>query len=180
MLELDGNSLTLARAAAIAAGASATLADAARARVAQSRRFVEQLIARDEIVYGINTGFSKLSEMVIPGGELRTLQLNLVRSHACGVGEPLAEPIVRAMMLYRANTLAKGYSGCRPVVIDTLLAMLNAGVHPVIPSRGSVGASGDLAPLAHLALVTIGEGKALYQGTHLPGGEALQRAGIAP
>ena len=165
MLELDGNSLTLARAAAIAAGASATLADAARARVAQSRRFVEQLIARDEIVYGINTGFGKLSEMVLPGANC--VPCNSISS-------------ARTMMLYRANTLAKGYSGCRPVVIDTLLAILNAGVHPVIPSRGSVGASGDLAPLAHLALVTIGEGEALYQGTHLPGGEALQRAGIAP
>jgi histidine ammonia-lyase len=180
MIELDGNSLTLAQTAAIAAGAQATLATAARARVEQARQFVEQLSARGEVVYGINTGFGKLSEMVIPREELRTLQLNLVRSHACGVGAPLAEPVVRAMLLHRANVLAKGYSGCRPVVIDTLLAMLNAGVHPVIPSRGSVGASGDLAPLAHLALVTIGEGEAFYQGERLLGGEALRRAGITP
>ena len=180
MIELDGNSLTLAQTAAIAAGAQATLAAAARARVGQARRFVEQLSARGEVVYGINTGFGKLSEMVIAPEELRTLQLNLVRSHACGVGEPLAEAVVRAMLLHRANVLAKGYSGCRPAVIETLLAMLNAGVHPVIPSRGSVGASGDLAPLAHLALVTIGEGEAFYRGERLPGGEALQRAGITP
>src|SRR5262245_11021907 len=139
MIELDGNSLTLAQTAAIAAGAQATLATTARARVEQARHFVEQLSARGEVVYGINTGFGKLSEMVIPPEELRTLQLNLVRSHACGVGEPLAEAVVRAMLLHRANVLAKGYSGCRAAVIDTLLAMLNAGVHPVIPSRGSVG-----------------------------------------
>jgi histidine ammonia-lyase len=103
-----------------------------------------------------------------------------VRSHACGVGEPLDERVVRAMLLHRANVLAKGFSGCRPIVIETLLAMLNAGVHPVIPARGSVGASGDLAPLAHLALVTIGEGEAFYQGERRPGAEALRRAGIPP
>ena len=185
MLELDGQSLTLADTAAVAAGASATLASSALPRIHQARQFVEQLLARGEVAYGINTGFGKLSEVVIPHDELRTLQLNLVRSHACGVGEPLPEPVVRAMMLHRANVLAKGFSGCRPVIIETLLAMLNAGIHPVIPSRGSVGASGDLAPLAHLALVTIGEGEAIYQNRHgqserMAGGAALQRAGIAP
>jgi histidine ammonia-lyase len=180
MIELDGNSLTLTQTAAIAAGEQATLATAARARVEQSRQFVEQLIARGEVVYGINTGFGALSEVTIPVGELRELQVNLVRSHACGVGEPLPEPVVRAMLAHRANVLAKGYSGCRLVVIETLLALLNAGVHPVIPSRGSVGASGDLAPLAALALVTIGEGEAFYQGERLPGGGALRRAGVAP
>ncbi len=180
MIELDGNSLTLAQTAAIAAGEQAMLATAALARVGQARRFVEQLVERGEVVYGINTGFGKLSEMVIAPEELRTLQLNLVRSHACGVGEALPESVVRAMLLHRANVLAKGFSGCRAVVIETLLALLNASVHPVIPSRGSVGASGDLAPLAHLALVTIGEGEAFYQGERLPGGEALRRAGITP
>ena len=180
MLELDGQSLTLADTAAVAAGASAVLASSALPRIHQARQFVEQLLARGEVAYGINTGFGKLSEVVIPHDELRTLQLNLVRSHACGVGEPLPEPVVRAMMLHRANVLAKGFSGCRPVVIETLLAMLNAGVHPVIPSRGSVGASGDLAPLAHLALVTIGEGEAIFRGERMAGGAALQRAGIAP
>jgi histidine ammonia-lyase len=180
MLELDGNSLTLAQTAASADGAPATLAASARDRVEQARQFVESIIARGEVAYGINTGFGALSEVTIPADELQTLQLNLVRSHACGVGEPLDQRAVRAMLLHRANVLAKGFSGCRPIVIETLLAMLNAGVHPVIPSRGSVGASGDLAPLAHLALVTIGEGEAFYQGERLPGGLALQRAGIAP
>ncbi|NOT63296.1 MAG: histidine ammonia-lyase [Acidobacteria bacterium] len=179
-LELDGQSLTLADTAAVAAGASAVLAASAWPRIYQARQFVERLLARGDIAYGINTGFGKLSEVVIPHDELRTLQRNLVRSHACGVGEPLPEPVVRAMMLHRANVLAKGYSGCRPVIIETLLAMLNAGLHPVIPSRGSVGASGDLAPLAHLALVTIGEGEAIYQSERMAGGAALQRVGIAP
>ncbi len=180
MLELNGQSLTLADTAAVAAGASAALSASALPRINQSRQFVEQLLARGEVAYGINTGFGKLSEVVIPHDELRTLQLNLLRSHACGVGEPLPEPTVRAMMLHRANVLAKGFSGCRPVVIETLLAMLNAGVHPVIPSRGSVGASGDLAPLAHLALVTIGEGEAIYKSERMAGGAALQRAGLSP
>lgn len=180
MLELDGNSLTLAQTAAVAAGATVTLAAQARVRVERSRRFVEDLIARGEVIYGINTGFGALSEMTIPPGELRELQINLVRSHACGVGDPLDERAVRAMLLHRANVLAKGFSGCRVIVIEMLLAMLNTGVHPVIPSRGSVGASGDLAPLAHLALVTIGEGEALYQGERLSGAEALRRAAIAP
>jgi histidine ammonia-lyase len=180
MLELDGNALTLAQTAAIADGAPASLSPKAYARVEQARRFVETLMARGEIVYGINTGFGALSEMTIPPGDLRELQINLVRSHSCGVGDPLDERAVRAMLLHRANVLAKGYSGCRPLVIETLLAMLNAGVHPVIPSRGSVGASGDLAPLAHLALVTIGEGEAFYQGVRLSGAEALRRANLTP
>ncbi len=180
MLELDGASLTLAQTAIIADGAAATLAAHARQRVEQSRQFVAGIVARGEVVYGINTGFGALSEVTIPAAELQQLQLNLVRSHACGVGEPLDQRAVRAMLLHRANVLAKGYSGCRPVVIETLLDMLNAGVHPVIPSRGSVGASGDLAPLAHLALVAIGAGEAFYQNERLPGGAALQRAGIAP
>ena len=182
MLELDGASLTLAQTALVADhfNMPVALAASARARVEQSRQFVEDLLARGEIVYGLNTGFGALSEITIPADELRELQLNLVRSHACGIGEPLPARAVRAMLLHRANVLAKGYSGCRPVVIETLLALLNAGVHPVIPSRGSVGASGDLAPLAHLALVTIGEGEAIYQNERIPGGAALQRAGIAP
>src|SRR5262249_40537428 len=137
------------------------------------------IVARKEVVYGINTGFGALSEVSIPSEELRALQLNLVRSHACGVGAPLPEEAVRAVMLHRANVLAKGFSGCRPAGVGALIAMLNEGVHPVIPSRGSVGASGDLAPLAHLALVTIGEGEATYRGERLPGGEAMRRAGIA-
>src|SRR5262249_41509118 len=159
MIQLDGDSLTLAQTEAVALGAKVSLSQDALAGVEGSRKFVEEIVARKEVVYGINTGFGALSEVSIPSEELRALQLNLVRSHACGVGDPLPEAAVRAVMLHRANVLAKGYSGCRPAVVETLIAMLNGGVHPVIPSRGSVGASGDLAPLAHLALVTIGEGE---------------------
>ncbi len=180
MIEINGASLTLADTVAVAAGEAVSLAPDARAGVERSRAFVEALLTRNEVVYGINTGFGALSEVVVPPDELRQLQLNLVRSHACGVGEPLPETTVRAMLLHRANVLAKGFSGCRAIVIETLLAMLNRGVHPMVPSRGSVGASGDLAPLSHQALVVIGEGEAMYQGERLPGGVALQRAGIAP
>jgi histidine ammonia-lyase len=180
MIEIDGASLTLEQTVEVAGGVEARLAQGARARIDRSRRFVEDIVARGEVVYGINTGFGALSDVTIPPDKLRELQINLVRSHACGVGEPLPERAVRAMMLQRANVLAKGYSGCRSEVIETLLKMLNAGVHPVIPSRGSVGASGDLAPLAHLALVAIGEGAALYRGERMPGGEALKAGGIQP
>lgn len=180
MIEIDGASLTLEQTEEVAGGATVSLAPAARVRVERARRFVEEIVERGETVYGVNTGFGALSDVTIPAGKLRELQVNLVRSHACGVGEPLPEPTVRAMMLQRANVLSKGYSGCRVEVIETLLAMLAAGVHPVIPSRGSVGASGDLAPLAHLALVVIGEGEALYQGRRMRGGEALTAAGIKP
>ncbi|MBL8168098.1 MAG: histidine ammonia-lyase [Acidobacteria bacterium] len=180
MVELDGASLTLAQTEAVAVGESVSLSDSARARIAASRQLVADIIARGEVVYGINTGFGALSEMTIPNDELQQLQVNLVRSHACGVGDPLPQPVVRAMLLHRANVLAKGFSGCRPVVVETLLSLLNQGVHPVIPSKGSVGASGDLAPLAHLALVTIGEGEAFFRNERMPGGEALRQAGIAP
>ncbi len=128
----------------------------------------------------MNTGFGKLSDVRIPAERLAELQINLVRSHAGGVGEPLSEAESRAMLLLRANVLAKGFSGVRVEVPELLVAMLNAGVHPVIPAKGSVGASGDLAPLAHLALVVIGEGEAIYCGEKMPGGDALQRAGLVP
>ncbi len=180
MIEIDGASLTLEQTEAVADGAMVQLAYAARPRIERARQFVEAIVARGEVVYGINTGFGKLADVSIPTDQLQQLQLNLVRSHSCGVGEPLAERIVRAMMLHRVNVLAKGYSGCRLLVIETLMQMLNAGVHPVIPSRGSVGASGDLAPLAHLALVAIGEGEAIYQGERMAGSEAMNRANIQP
>jgi histidine ammonia-lyase len=180
MMEIDGSSLTLEQTAAVANGAAVQLAAAARPRIEQARRFVEQVVASGEVVYGINTGFGKLADVSIPSDKLRELQINLVRSHCCGVGDPLDERVVRAMILQRANVLAKGFSGCRLEVIETLIAMLNAGVHPVIPSRGSVGASGDLAPLAHLAIVAIGEGDARYQGEQMSGGEAMRRARVAP
>src|SRR5262250_988736 len=180
MIELDGVSLTLAQTEAAAFGEEVSLSPDTLDRVEGARSFIEEIVARNEVVYGVNTGFGALSEVTIPAGELRELQLNLVRAHACGVGAPLPETVVRAMMLHRANVLAKGFSGCRQVVIETLIAMLNGGAHPVIPSRGSVGASGDLAPLAHLALVVIGEGEATFRGERMPGGEAMRRAGIQP
>ncbi len=184
MIELDGASLSLVQTELVANGAPVSLSSTARVRVERSRRFVEQIIARGDVVYGINTGFGALSEMTIPNDELRELQVNLVRSHACGVGDPLSERNVRAMMLHRANVLAKGFSGCRPLIVETLIAMLNNGVHPMIPAKGSVGASGDLAPLAHLALVAIGEGEAFWhngeRGERMPGGDAMRKAGIEP
>ncbi len=180
MIELDGQSLSLAQTEAIANGELVSLSAEARGRMEASRRFVEQIIARGEVVYGINTGFGALSEVTIPNEELRELQINLVRSHACGVGDPLPEKVVRAMLLHRANVLAKGFSGCRPLIVETLIAMLNNGVHPVIPAKGSVGASGDLAPLAHQALVVIGEGEAVYRGERMPGGDAMHKAGVEP
>jgi histidine ammonia-lyase len=154
---------------------------AARERVAAARRVVDDAVARGTPVYGVNTGFGSFSDVHIAGDRLRELQLNLVRSHAAGVGDPLDEAETRGLMLLRANVLAKGYSGVRPETLDLLVAMLNAGVHPVIPSQGSVGASGDLAPLAHLARALVGEGevKAGASG-RVPAGDALRAAGLSP
>lgn len=178
---LTGNDLTFAQLYAVALRHEAvSLSPDAMTRMNASRSVVEKVVAQGETAYGINTGFGKLANVRISTEQVRQLQINLVRSHACGVGVPLSEAETRAMMLLRANALAKGFSGVRPIVVETLCAMLNAGVHPVIPSQGSVGASGDLAPLAHLAHVVIGEGEAVYKGEKLPGGEALKRAGIAP
>src|SRR5881227_385835 len=132
------------------------------------------------MAYGINTGFGKLASVRISTEQLRELQLNLVRSTACGVGPPLSEAETRAMLLLRANVLAKGLSGARPVVAETLIAMLERGVVPVIPEKGSVGASGDLAPLAHLALTAIGEGEAFWRGERMESDAALRRAEIEP
>jgi histidine ammonia-lyase len=181
VLELDGRSLSLEEIASVALdGGLVAIAGDAYPRMEASRGVVEGVVSRGETAYGINTGFGKLSEVRIGPGQLEALQRNLVRSHACGIGEPLPEDEVRAMLLLRANVLAKGLSGVRPLVVNTLVAMLNAGVHPVIPARGSVGASGDLAPLAHLALTLIGEGEVFYSGERMPASAALQRAGIAP
>ena len=180
-LILDGQPLTLAEIEAVSlARRPVAIAPAALTRVAASRALIEEILAAGETVYGVNTGFGKLSDVRIPAENLAQLQTNLVRSHAGGVGQPLAEAESRAMLLLRANVLAKGFSGCRPALVELLVALLNAGVHPVIPEKGSVGASGDLAPLAHLALVVIGEGEAFYKGERLSGGEALRRAGLQP
>jgi len=180
-LVLDGQPLTLAEIEAVSLdGQRVAIAPAARSRVAESRTLIEEILRRGETVYGVNTGFGKLSYVRIPDESLAQLQANLVRSHAGGVGQPLAEAEARAMLLLRANVLAKGFSGCRVELVELLAAMLNAGVHPVIPEKGSVGASGDLAPLAHLALVVVGEGEAFYQGERMAGGEAMRRAGLQP
>jgi histidine ammonia-lyase len=178
---VTGNDLTFDQLYAVALRSEAvSLSPAAVTCMKASRAVVDHLVAANETAYGINTGFGKLASVRISAEQVRQLQINLVRSHACGIGTPLSVPETRAMMLLRANALAKGLSGVRPVVVETLCAMLNAGVHPLIPSQGSVGASGDLAPLAHLAQVVIGEGEAYLKHEKLSGGEALKRAGIAP
>jgi histidine ammonia-lyase len=156
------------------------LTDDARVRVRAARAIVDRVVREERVVYGITTGFGALSDVVIPPDRIRELQLNLIRSHAAGVGEPLGEAETRAIMLLRANCLAIGRSGVRESVIDLLLECLNRGVHPVIPSRGSVGASGDLAPLSHLALVLLGEGEAWHRGERVGGAAALQAAGLQP
>ncbi len=178
---LDGDSLTLGEMAGVAWDAwQVALSDVARTRMQKSRDIISKALETNAVIYGVTTGFGKLSDARIPHEKLRELQINLLRSHACGVGEPLANAEVRAALLVRANSLAKGFSGIRVKVVENLLEMLNRGVHPIVPSRGSVGASGDLAPAAHMALVAAGEGEANYQGLRVPGGEALARAGISP
>jgi histidine ammonia-lyase len=195
MILLDGSSLTLEQLLAIAdGGAPVGLADAARGRVRASRAVVDRRAQQDEPAYGINTGFGSFADVKIPPDALEALQLNLLRSHAAGLGAPLPARTVRATMALRANVLAKGFSGIRLETIEALIALLNHRVHPRVPARGSVGASGDLAPLAHLALVLIGEGEVLGDAAQeeeeeedarkarprLSGAEALQRAGLAP
>jgi histidine ammonia-lyase len=178
---LTGNDLSFAQLYTVALySEKVSLSPDAVMRMKVSRAVVDKLVADGQTAYGINTGFGKLASVRINSEQVRQLQVNLVRSHACGVGTPLSEAETRAMILLRANALAKGLSGVRPVIVETLCNMLNAGVHPVIPSQGSVGASGDLAPLAHLARVVIGEGEAVHKGDRLAGREAMQRAGIAP
>jgi len=178
---VDGRTLQREMLEAVACEhARVSLDSEARARMQRTRAVVEGAIASGRPVYGLNTGFGKLSEIAIAHDELATLQRNLVRSHAAGIGAPLLEPEVRAMMLLRANVLASGYAGARPDLVDLLLHMLNAGVMPMIPEQGSVGASGDLAPLAHLALVLIGEGRARFDGEESDGATILARAGLIP
>jgi histidine ammonia-lyase len=183
-LALDGESLTLEQVVAMAKGApgrpAAELSPEAVGKVRRAQQAVAELIARGEIVYGITTGFGAFKDRIIAPDQVEQLQRNIVMSHAVGVGEPLSREVVRALMLIRANTLAKGHSGIRLETLDLLLDMLNRGVHPVVPSQGSLGASGDLAPLAHMALVLIGEGEAEFEGQVMPGAEALRQAGLAP
>ncbi|MFZ0433275.1 MAG: histidine ammonia-lyase [Candidatus Acidiferrales bacterium] len=188
-IEIDGESLTLADLwSVVYDGADVEISAAARRNMQASRAVIERLIESDGAVYGVNTGFGKMASVRISREQIRQLQVNLVRSHSCGVGAPLSEAETRAMLLLRANAIAKGFSGVRPVVAETLCAMLRHRVHPVIPSQGSVGASGDLAPLAHLAQVAIGEGEAILgvapgttaQNKRMSGAAAMSAAGIAP
>ncbi len=180
-VQLDGSSLTLAQIRDVGfSGAKVELAAHAIGRVDQSRALVEKMAESDAPTYGINTGFGTLSEIRIDKKDLRELQRNLILSHAAGVGTPLPVPEARALLLLRANVLAKGYSGVRRSTLQLALDMLNRGVTPIVPERGSVGASGDLAPLAHLALVLIGEGEATFEGQRMPGKAALEKAGLKP
>ncbi|HKD03402.1 MAG TPA: histidine ammonia-lyase [Terriglobales bacterium] len=181
-LHINGNDLTLEAVREVAVGRRAVLlAPDAREAVNRARAVVDSLVANNKVAYAITTGVGKLSEVKIAGDQIRELQVNLVRSHAVGVGEPLSIPETRAMMLLRANSLAKGCSGVRATVIDTICEVLNRGVTPMVPSQGSVGASGDLAPLAHLALALIGEGECLDEkGGHIPTASAVRAAQVKP
>lgn len=178
---LDGSPLAIADVVAVARrGGTAVLAEQARTTIARGRRLIEAIVAHGDTIYGVNTGFGSLARVRVSPAELLELQRNLVRSHAAGVGDPLPVEVTRAMLLITAASLARGCSGVRPELVEALLGLVNAGVHPVIPWQGSLGASGDLAPLAHMALVLIGEGEAFYGGERLPGAMALARAGLVP
>ncbi|MGB9780572.1 histidine ammonia-lyase [Caldanaerobacter sp.] len=176
---IDGNNLTIEDVVRVARDRwEVVLGEIAKERIKHSRKIVEKYLKEGRVVYGITTGFGKFSEVVISKEDTEKLQENLIMSHSCGVGKPLPEDVVRAIMLLRTNALAKGYSGVRLETVDTLIDMLNKNVIPVIPEKGSLGASGDLAPLAHMVLVMIGKGEAFYEGERMPGSEAMRKAGI--
>ncbi|MGB7339210.1 MAG: histidine ammonia-lyase [Phototrophicaceae bacterium] len=181
---LDGNSLTFEQVLAVAYGEPSKpfvkLSDAAKKSVTRAANAVQQLLVDGVIAYGITTGFGAFKDKVISPEDVQKLQHNILVSHAVGMGDIYTIPIIRAIMLIRANTLAKGYSGIRLHTLELLLAMLNTGVHPIIPEKGSLGASGDLAPLAHMALPIIGEGEAVYQGERRDGATAMRLAGLEP
>ncbi|MCE7946352.1 MAG: histidine ammonia-lyase [Chloroflexi bacterium CFX4] len=180
-ISLDGASLTIEQVIEVAYGTpEVILSEVAKGRVQRAADAVQKLLAEGVIAYGITTGFGAFKDKVIPPDQVERLQYNIIVSHAVGVGAPFDIPTVRAIMLIRANTLAKGYSGIRLATLQLLLDMLNRGVHPIIPEKGSLGASGDLAPLAHMTLPMIGEGEALFEGERLSGAEALRRAGLRP
>ena len=181
VIKLDGRSLCIEDVVAVARrGARVELRDKAREAMAASNAIVTRIVERNEVVYGVTTGFGKLSDIAIPPDRLAELQVNLIRSHSVGVGPLLNEAETRAMMLLRANVISKGYSGARPLLVDLLAGMLNAGLYPPIPEQGSVGASGDLAPLAHLALSMIGEGTLSRDGKSGPAAEMLRANGLEP
>lgn len=181
MVTLTGSKLTLEEVRKVlVAGAYVSASLESMKSVKNSHEAVKRIVSEEKVIYGINTGFGKFSDVLINQANVRNLQLNLIRSHACGVGEPFPESVSRAMLLLRANALLKGFSGVRPIVIETLLSLLNKHIHPVIPQQGSLGASGDLAPLSHLALVLVGEGEVFYRGERKPALEVLEREGIKP
>ncbi|WP_409288716.1 histidine ammonia-lyase [Peribacillus sp. SCS-37] len=181
MVILNGETLTLEQVKQVVIHKEKACASAeALNRAAESRKAVELIVADKKVVYGINTGFGKFSDMLIDSSDVNELQVNLIFSHACGVGEPFPEPVSRAMLLLRANALLKGYSGVRPVVIERLIQLVNLEISPVIPQQGSLGASGDLAPLSHLAMVLMGEGEVFYKNEVVPAGIALAGEGIPP
>lgn len=180
-VEIDGHNLTIEQVVRVARQYEIVkIKDEVRERVKENRKIVSEVIEKNKTVYGISTGFGDLARIRIPNKDLDDLQYNLLRSHSVGVGNPLSEEIVRAAILLRANALSKGYSGVRDIVIDQLVNLLNKRITPIVPEKGSVGASGDLAPLAHIALVLIGEGKAKYNGEILDGKTALEKAGLQP
>jgi histidine ammonia-lyase len=180
MIELDGKHLTLEAIEAVANGESVSLTAGARDRVIRAREFVEREFATGKPIYGVTTGFGRLASISVDPVDAVRLQMNLVRSHAAGTGAPLPIPVVRAAGVLRANSLSAGHSGVKLETLDLLVNVLNRGITPVVPCQGSVGASGDLAPLAHMTLVLIGEGEAFFEGEQLPGAVALQRAGLQP
>lgn len=178
---IEDGKLTLAEFLSVAwNGTPVRLSDRARAKIAESRSVVDACVAEERVVYGLTTGFGKFSDVTISEADSMALQENLIMSHACGVGDPLPREVVRGMMLLRINALAVGYSGVQPETVERLADMLNRDVIPVVPEKGSLGASGDLVPLAHMTLVLLGMGEADYQGERLAGGEAMRRAGIEP
>ncbi|GKV64807.1 MULTISPECIES: histidine ammonia-lyase [unclassified Sporosarcina] len=181
VIQLDGESLDRQQIERIVyENVQVGISEQAVKRVLESRERIEKQLRDGKVIYGVNTGFGKLSDIQIEEEDIAKLQLNLLRADAVGVGDPLPKPVVRAMMILRANALAKGFSGIKEDTLQLLVQMINKGVHPVVPCKGSVGASGDLAPLAHVAIVLIGEGRAEYKGEILTGGEALKRAGLEP
>lgn len=181
MITLTGNSLTIKEVERVLYGyEEIVIAEASLEKVDASRQVVEKIVAEEQLVYGITTGFGKFSDVLIRSEYVEELQLNLIHSHACGVGEKFPEMVSRAMLLLRANTLLKGFSGVRRELIEMLVKLLNARIHPVIPQQGSLGASGDLIPLAHLAMALLGEGEVAYRGKICPAIEALNAEGIKP
>lgn len=181
MVELTGNTLTLKEIGRVCYdGEMVTISTESMRKVEESRAAVDKIVAEKRTIYGINTGFGKFSDVIIDEQDVNALQLNLIRSHACGVGDPFPEVVSRAMVLLRLNALLKGFSGIRPVIAEGLVTLLNSHIHPVVPQQGSLGASGDLAPLSHLALVLMGEGKVFYSGKVCSTEEVFKKVGIQP